>query len=446
MRFDAKTLAARRARLYELLGDDAVLILRAGGQKNRSHDTDYRFRAHSDMLYLTGFEEPDAVAVFRTGAREEGGPFTLFVRPRDPKKEQWDGLRAGVDGAVADYGADQAFELGELDEKLPGLIEDANTLYLELGRDSSFDGKVHRMLRGLRKRRGKPPANPSAIRDPRDVLEPMRLVKSESELVFLRRACEISAEAHRAAMRACKPGMHEFELQALIEFVFARRGCNAPSYNTIVGAGANATILHYIENRDVMKDGEIVLIDAGCEYNFYAGDITRSFPANGKFTPAQRDLYQAVLDAEVAAIAMCTTDHTWLEIHEATVRSLTQSMVDIGLLKGSVDALIENKDYEKYFMHKTGHWLGIDVHDPNPYYAGASAAKVVNGSVQTIEPGLYIPAGDETAPAEMRGIGIRIEDDILATPNGPENLTAACPKAIAEVEAIVGSGYTLSLP
>jgi Xaa-Pro aminopeptidase len=447
MRFDVPTLAARRARLYERMGDDAVMILRAGGPKLRSNDTDYRFRADSDMIYLTGFEEPDAVAVFRPGRKEEdGGPFTLFVRPRDPKKEQWDGRRAGATGAVADYGANRGFDLGDLAEQLPGLLEGANQLYVQLGVDPGFDARLHKILAGLRRRRGKPPANPALLRDPRDLLQAMRLVKADDELAWLRRASEISAEAHTAAMRACRPGMHEYELQALIEYVFARRGAAAPSYNTIVGAGANATILHYVENRDAIGDGDIVLIDAGCEFNFYAGDITRSFPANGKFTPAQRDLYQAVLDAEIMGIGMCTTDHSWLDVHEATVRMLTQSLVDMGLLKGGVDELIANKDYEKYYMHKTGHWIGIDVHDPNPYYAGATAAKIQNGAVQTIEPGLYIPADDESAPAEMRGIGIRIEDDVLATPGGPEVLTASCPKALSEIEALVGSGYTISLP
>ena len=447
MRFDAQTLAARRARLYEQLGDGAVMILRAGAPKMRSHDTDYRFRAHSDMVYLTGFEEPDAVAVFAPGrSAEQGGPFTLFVRPRDPKKEQWDGRRAGAEGAVDLYGADRGYDLAQLDEELPKLLEGASELHIELGRDSAFDAKLHCLLAGLRRRRGKPPANPSVLRDPRDLIQAMRLVKSDDEIAWLRRASEISAEAHTAAMRACRPGMHEYELQALIEYIFARRGATAPSCNTIVGAGANATILHYIENRDPIADGDIVLIDAGCEFNFYAGDITRSFPANGKFTPAQRDLYQAVLDAEIMGIGMCTADNSWLDVHEATVRSLTQAMVDMGLLSGTLDELIETKAYEKYYMHKTGHWIGIDVHDPNPYYAGGHAAKIPNGAVQTIEPGLYIPADDESAPAELRGIGIRIEDDVLATAAGPEVLTKACPKAVSEIEALVGSGYTLTLP
>ena len=384
------------------------------------------------------------MAVFAPGCKD--GPFTLFVRPRDPKREQWDGRRAGVAGALSDYGADRAFELDQIDVELPKILEGSATLHAQLGRDPAFDATLHKMLGALRDRRRKPPANPSVLRDPRDVLHAMRFVKDEDELVWLRRACEISAEAHAAAMRACKPGMYEYELQALIEYVFARRGAAAPSYNTIVGAGANATILHYIENRDPIADGDVVLIDAGCEYNFYAGDITRSFPANGKFTHAQRDLYQAVLDAQVAAIAMCTTDHTWQEIHDATIRRLTVSMTDLGLLAGSVDELIETKAYEKYFMHGTGHWLGVDVHDPNPYYTGLDPRRVENGSVQTIEPGLYVPQDDESAPAELRGVGIRIEDDVLATSAGPAVLTAGVPKAIAEIEALVGSGYTLSLP
>jgi Xaa-Pro aminopeptidase len=261
----------------------------------------------------------------------------------------------------------------------------------------------------------------------------------------MRRSCEIAAEAHLAAMQACKPGMREYELEAVIEFVFRRHGCNAPSYGSIVGSGDNATVLHYTENRGPIVDGDMVLIDAGCEYLYYASDITRSFPANGKFSPAQRDLYQAVLEAEEAAIAMCVTGNTWLQIHEATVRKLTGALVDMGLLRGSVDALIEEKAYTRFYMHKTGHYLGMDVHDVGPYYQGQEPQVLEPGVVQTIEPGIYIQPNDEQVPEEFRGIGIRIEDDVLTTQEGFEVLTGGVPKSVEEIEAVVGTGWSFSL-
>lgn len=436
--------AARRARLMEAIGDGGVAILSSGHEVVRSRDTEYVFRASSDVLYLTGFDEPEAVVVLAPG--HASGPLVMFVRPKDKLKEIWSGRRAGVEGAVDVYGANTAYTLDELDEKLPELLEEATALHISLGSDAGLDAKALGAVRGLRKRRGKPPAGPNTLIELRDTLDAMRLIKDPHELALLRRACAITAEAHVAAMKACAPGMREYQLQALIEHTFVHNGAMAPAYATIVGGGVNATILHYIRNKDVLNAGDVVLIDAGAEYRGYAGDITRTFPVSGRFTPAQRDVYQAVLEAEEAAIAMCVPGTTWLEIHEATIHRLTQSMVDLGLLEGDVDALIEDKKYERFYMHKTGHWLGLDVHDVGSYYQGQASRPLEPGIVQTIEPGLYIEHGAEDIPEAFWGIGVRIEDDVLTTADGFEVLTSGVPKAVDEVEALVGSGYRLELP
>jgi len=433
---------ARRSRLMATIGDDATLIVCSGQEKIRSRDTEYRFRANSDLFYLSGFEEPEAVLVLSPGHDE--GDFTLFVRPKDKKKEIWEGRRAGPEGAISSYGADQAYPLSELDEKLPDLLRKRETLYYQLGADDVFDKKVLGVISSLRRVKKRAPEAPVVLRDPREHLHPMRKIKTASELELLRKACEISAEGHLAAMKACRPGMYEYELQALIEYTFLRKGGQFPAFTTIVGGGDNGTILHYTSNRDQLRDGDLVLIDAGCEFSYYAGDITRTFPVSGKFTPEQRDVYQAVLDAEEAAIAMCTVGETPHDIHQATIRRLTQSMVDIGLLKGTLDQLIEEKAYFDFFMHGTGHWLGIDVHDVGPYYDESGALKLVSGVVQTIEPGLYIGM-DADVPEAFRGIGVRIEDDVLTTETGPVVLTGGVPKSVEALEEVVGSGLTISL-
>lgn len=430
--------AARRARLIENMEEGAVAIFPAGGEKTRSHDTEYRFRPHSDFVYLSGFEEPESILVVAPGRTE--GPFVLFVRPRDEAKEIWNGRRAGVQGAVERFGADSAYPLEELDEVLPGLLKDATSVYFDLGADRDLDRRLLGHVAKLRRQRGRPSAAPTAIRDPRPILHAMRLIKSSEEIALLRRACAITAEAHLKAMKVCKPGLFEYQLQAIIEYIFAKHGAAAPSYGTIVGGGANGAILHYTENLDALVDGQLVLIDAGAEYKYYAGDITRTFPVNGKFTPVQRDLYQAVLEAEKKGVSMCGPGSSVAEIHEETAKLLTQSMVDMGLLKGSVDALLEEKAYAKFYMHRTGHYLGMDVHDVGPYYHSADQPRALSpGMVQTIEPGIYIQPGMEGVSEEFWGIGIRIEDDVLTTENGFEVLTGGVPKEIAELEAVIGT-------
>ncbi len=331
-------------------------------------------------------------------------------------------------------------------DQLQDLLEGAELVYHRLGFDTGFDAKLFAYIAKLRRRAGLPPANPTLIQDVRDLIHPLRLIKAPDEIESMRKVCELTAKAHRSAMQAAQPGMHEYALQAVLEFEFKKAGGLAPSYPCIVGSGDNATILHYNENESVMKDGDLVLIDAGAELNYYAGDITRTFPVNGVFTAAQRDLYEVVLEAEKEAISKCVVGNRFSDVHMCAVRILTQGMVDLGILHGSVDDLLEEGAYKRFYMHKTGHWLGMDVHDSGPYFGDdRDYIKLQPGMIQTVEPGLYIPADAHDVPEAYRGIGIRIEDDILTTEDGFENLTASCPKEVAEIEEIVGTGWSASV-
>jgi Xaa-Pro aminopeptidase len=436
--FSPETFAARRRELMDRIGEDGVAILVANPERTRSNDTNFPYRPSSDILYLCGFREPQTVLVFAPGHAD--GDFTMFVRDRDPEKEQWEGRRAGTDGVVERYGADQAFTVAELDETLPELLEERKHLYYTLGRHAEFDRRLTRWINQLRHRRNKPSGAPGALIDVRDVLHEMRLRKSPEEIELMRRAADITAEAHVLAMKHCRPGIHEYELQALIEYHFRRHGAEFPAYTSIVGAGDNATILHYVENRDVIDADDVVLIDAGAEFGFYAADITRSFPASGAFSAPQRRLYEAVLAAQQAVIDHIAPGVPYDDLQSLAARQLTEAMLDLGLLSGAVDDLVEEKAYKKYYPHNIGHWLGIDVHDVGPYHDTEGSWRPLEPNmVLTIEPGLYVPEADEDAPPEFRGIGIRIEDDILVTDDGCENLTRACPKAIDEIEALVGS-------
>lgn len=436
--FSPETFAARRRDFMERIGPDGVAILVANPESTRSHDTNYPYRPSSDILYLSGFREPQTVLVIAPGHDE--GEFVMFVRDRDPSKEQWEGRRAGPDGAKETYGADAAYTVDEIDEKLPAFLEERERLYYTLGRNGQFDKRVTGYINSLRHRRSKPSGAPGALIDARDILHDMRVRKNPEEIELIRRAVDVTSEAHVLAMKHCRPGINEYELQALIEYHFRKNGAEFPAYTSIVGAGDNATILHYVENRDTIEDGEVVLIDAGCELGFYAADLTRSFPASGKFTPAQRDLYEAVLDCQLAVIDAIAPGLAYNELQDLAVRKLTEAMIDLKLLDGSADELIEEKAYKKYYPHNIGHWLGIDVHDVGPYHDTEGSWRPLEPNmVLTIEPGLYVPEGDEDAPEALRGVGVRIEDDILVTDDGYENLSRACPKAADEVEALVGS-------
>ena len=430
---DSAVFAARRDAVMHAIGPAGVLVVRSLPERLRNGDAMFPFRQHSDVLYLTGFVEPDTTLVLRPGAESER--VVMFVRPRDPEMETWDGRRAGLEGAKARYGADAAYTSHELPTKLWELIANCEELHYGLGIDTQMDLLVADAIARLRKweKKGKRP--PRAVVDPRIALHELRLHKRPEELAALRTASAITSDAHIAAMKLGRPGVHEHELEAVINYTFRRAGGNGPGYTSIVGSGDNATILHYIENSRAIEAGDLVLVDAGCEYDHYTADITRTFPASGTFSPAQRRVYEIVLATQKAAIAMATPGATLDDIHNFCVRSLTQGMIDLGLLAGTVDDRIADSTYKKFYMHGTSHWLGLDVHDAGAYTQGGKPRPLVPGMVITVEPGLYIARDAVDVPDALRGIGIRIEDDIAITAGGNENLTLACPKEIADIEA-----------
>jgi Xaa-Pro aminopeptidase len=422
----------RRERLMGMLGDGAALLLVAPPEVYRNADVHHTYRISSDFYYLTGFTEPESAMLYRPGADR---PYILFVRPRDPDKERWEGRRVGVEGAVERLGADAAYEIEELEDRLPELIATTTDLLYPLGENPEADrilGRAVATLRG-RPRRGRRP--PQRIADPHYSLHELRLRKDADELATLRKAAAITEEAHRAAMALAAPGVNEGELEAIVNYIFRRRGGAGPGYGTIVGAGANATILHYVENDQPLADGDLVLIDAGCELAFYTADITRTFPASGTFSAPQRRVYEVVLKALEEAVALSRSGNTLDTLHARCVEILTEGMVELGLLEGPASARIEDETYKRYYPHQTSHWLGMDVHDVGSYTTAGEPRPLEPGMVLTIEPGLYIPADDEQAPAELRGIGVRIEDNILITDGDPENLTQATPKTIDAIEA-----------
>jgi Xaa-Pro aminopeptidase len=424
--------AERRRRFLASMGSGAVALIQGARRVRRSADTDFPFRQDSDFRYLTGFDHPSAVAVLRT----DGGPeYALFVEPRDPEAETWTGYRPGVEGARSDYGADEAHETGRLLELLPQLVQKARRVYHVLGRDAALDARLVDVLEQmrLRSRLGLEPAE--AVVDPRRILHEMRLRKEPAELDVMRRAAAISAEAHREAARRARDGVFEFELAAVLDYTFRRRGASGPAYESIVGGGRNATILHYVANDQKLVDGELVLIDAGCELEGYASDVTRTYPVGGSFRGPARAVYEVVLEAQLEALAAVRPGATLDDVHTAVLRRLTAGMVDLGLLEGDVDGLVAREAYRPYYMHRTSHWLGLDVHDVGTYAADGRPRPLEPGMVFTVEPGLYVPAHDAKAPAELRGIGVRIEDDVAVTADGHENLTAAIPKHPADVEA-----------
>lgn len=430
--FDPAIYAARRDAYMQSLGPGAVAVVRSLPERLRNGDAHYAFRQHSDLIYLTGFLEPEATLVLRPGAETER--VVMFVRPGDPEAELWDGRRAGIEGAKQRYGADAAYPAAELPARLWELIANRDELHYSLGLDDDMDRLIGAALVKLRKleKRGKRP--PRVVVDPRVGLHELRLHKRPEELAALATAAQISCDAHVLAMGAGRPGVHEHELEALVNHTFRSRGGNGPGYNTIVGAGDNATILHYIDNRSAIGDGDLVLIDAGCEYQHYTADITRTWPASGRFTAPQRRVYDAVLATQKSAIAMARPGITLDDIHNHCVQRLTEAMIELGLLTGKVEDRIADQGYRKYFMHGTSHWLGLDVHDAGAYTRDGKPRPLEPGMVITIEPGLYIAAAASDAPAELRGIGVRIEDDVVITDGGHEVLTAACPKEVEELE------------
>lgn len=426
--------AKRRATLMEKI-TDGVLVLAAPPERRRSNDTFYPYRPGSDLWYLSGFEEPEAVLVLAPNHPEH--QFVMFVRPRDREREIWDGFRFGPEGAVANFGADAAYPIAELEDRLPDLLRDQEKLYFSLGSSPRTEKALKSATRALSASRKKPDRAPHIIQNPRPIIHEMRRVKDGAEIERMGEAARISAAAHVAAMRATRPGVTEFEIQAKIEHVFRQHGASGPAYTSIVAAGANACCLHYVENKDTLVDGELLLVDAGAEYQMYAGDITRTWPVGAAFSGPQRDIYQAVLDVELAAIEDARPGISNHEMQKRAIRRLTQAMVDLGLLCGDIDGLIEQETYKRFYMHGIGHYLGIDVHDVGTYFVDDDEGLAFEpGVVSTIEPGLYIPADDHDVPEHFRGIGVRIEDDVVITNGAPRILTADVPKAIDEIEAL----------
>lgn len=430
--FDPAVYSARRDALMQALGEKSVAIVRSLPERLRNGDAFHRFRQQSDVLYLTGFVEPDTTLVIRPGAEAER--VVMFVRPRDPEMETWDGRRAGVEGAVQKYGADAAYPAAELASRLGELIANFEELHYALGIDDEMDTLVAGTIARLRRTEKKGKRPPRAVIDPRVALHELRVHKRPEELAALRKAGAISCDAHLAAMAAGRPGVFEHELEAVINYTFRKRGSDGPGYAPIVGAGANATILHYVENRCAIADGDLVLVDAGCEVEHYTADITRTWPANGRFTPPQRKVYELVLATQKSAIDLVKPGATLDEVHDHCVKRLTEGMIELGLLNGTADERIEDKAYRKFYMHGTSHWLGLDVHDVGAYTRDGKPRALEAGMVVTIEPGLYIAIDAPDVPDELRGIGVRIEDDIVVAVNGHEVLTAACPKEIEAIE------------
>ena len=428
--------AKRRRQLMRIMGRDSIAILPAASPKHRNNDVEYAYRQDSDFHYLTGFGEPQSVAVVVPG--REGGEYLLFVRERDPARETWDGHRAGPEGATRDYGADDAFPIGDLDDILPGLMENRARVFYTMGVDRDFDQRVVGWVNGLRAqaRHGRHP--PHEIVALEHFLHDMRLYKSRPEIALMQESADIAARAHVRAMQFCRPGYWEYEVMAELIHEFRRANADT-SYHPIVGGGANGCILHYHENNARLRDGDLLLIDAGCEFESYASDITRTFPVNGRYSPEQRALYEVVLEANLAAIAKVKPGNHWNEPHDAAVHALTAGLVNIGLLKGRVPALIKAQAYRDFYMHRTGHWLGLDVHDVGDYKVGDVWRMLEPGMALTIEPGLYVAPGAKGVPKAFQGIGIRIEDDVVVTRDGHKVLTDGVPKSVAEIEALMAA-------
>ncbi len=435
---DKKEFARRRRAVMDEMGPGSIAILPAAPVRSRNRDVDYPYRQDSDFYYLTGYEEPDAVAVLMP--RRKRGEFVLFCRERDPEMELWNGARSGLEGACADFGADDAFPIGDIDDILPGLLENQSRVYYAMGYYSDFDQRMIGWVNRVRTRSKAGVSSPAEFVALDNVLHEMRLVKSKAEVRSMSRAMEISSKAHLRAMSSCRPGMSEFEIEAELNYEFMRGGSRRAAYPSIVAGGANACVLHYTENRDTLRDGELLLIDAGAEFDYYAADITRTFPVNGRFSKAQRAIYELVLEAQQAAIEQVYPGNHWNAPHEAAVQVLAEGMVALGLIKGRASTVIKKGRYRKFYVHRTGHWLGMDVHDVGDYKIGGEWRVLEPGMVMTVEPGLYVAAGDKQVARKWWNIGIRIEDDVLVTRDGNKVLTAAVPKAIDDIEAIVGQG------
>lgn len=437
---ESKEFAHRRKHLLQMMGENSIAILPTADIYYRNRDVAFPFRADSDFYYLTGFPEPEAVAAFIPGRSQ--GEYLLFCREQNPEKETWEGRRAGTHGACEDYGADDAFPITDMDDILPGLLEDKARVYYAMGYYPAFDQHMVSWVNQIRQASRGGKRSPGEFIALDHLLHEMRLIKSAQEIKLMREAARISAEAHRRAMQLCHPRLMEYQIEAEYLHYFLNQGCRASAYPPIVGSGSNACVLHYTENSARLKRGDLLLVDAGAEYDYYAADITRTFPVSGRFSPAQRAIYELVLEAQLAAIAKVRPGNHWNEPHEAVVEVLTEGLVALGLLTGRVSTLIKKEHYRRFFMHRTGHWLGMDVHDVGNYKVDGEWRVFEPGMALTVEPGLYIPAGNAEAAKKWWNIGIRIEDDVLVTRKGCEVLSAAAPKTVAEIEALMAAAQS----
>jgi Xaa-Pro aminopeptidase len=427
--------AKRRNTLMRMVGEDGIAIMPSAPVRTRSRDVEYRFRQDSDFYYLTGFGEPDAVAILAPG--RDNAEYVLFCRERDRKKEQWDGYRAGPDGAVDRYGADDAFPIDDIDDILPGILETRSRVYYTMGAYSDFDHRLTEWVKSLKNRESSGVHTPHEFVALDHVLHDMRLYKSRAEISAMRKAAGIAVKAHSRAMRCIRPGLFEYEVEAEYIHEFRRHDATI-SYYPIVGTGKNACTLHYIDNNAELREGDLLLVDAGCEYDYYASDITRTIPVSGRFTPEQRAVYEIVLEAQLAAIEKTVKGNHWNDPHDAAVRVITKGLRKLGLLDGTVSRLIKDQAYREFFMHRTGHWLGMDVHDVGDYKVGDEWRLLEPGMVTTVEPGIYLSASRHI-PARFRNIGVRIEDDVAVTSKGPDVLSKGLVKDPDEVERLMAA-------
>lgn len=433
---ESREFARRRKQLMRIVGSDGICIVPAAPERVRNNDSHYPYRQDSDFHYLTGFAEPEAVLALIPG--REHGEAILFCRERDLEREAWDGARAGQEGAVRDYGMDDAFPIADIDDILPGMLEGRSRVYYHFGRDTEFDVQLIGWVNRVRARVRQGARAPHEFVALGHILHDLRLFKTRDELRVMRKAAQIAATAHVRAMRAVRPGMNEHEIEAELLHEFRRRGA-VPSYEPIVGGGANGCVLHYRANNAPLRDGDLLLVDAGAEYECYASDITRTYPVNGRFSPEQRALYELVLAAQEAAIEQVRPGKPFGAYHDAAVRTLTAGLIKLGLLKGGLDKNIREHTYRKYYMHKTGHWLGLDVHDVGDYRVDGQFRELEPGMVVTVEPGLYIAPNAKGVAAKWRGIGIRIEDDVVVTKGDPEVITTAVPNDPDAIEALMAA-------
>ena len=425
----------RRKALMQQVGESNIALIASASHQTRNRDVEYPFRQDSDFYYLTGFSEANALAVFIPG--REQGEYILFCQEFDEKKALWEGAHAGLEGATAHYDADDSFPIDDIGDILPGMLENKHKVYYPMGRDGDLDHQILEWINFLKRQSRNGISAPGELVSLEHLLHEMRLFKSTAELKLMRKAAEVSCQAHTRAMQCCKAGMYEYQMESEIIHEFMQQGLRFVAYPSIVAGGKNACVLHYVENKDKLKKGDLLLIDAGVECDHYASDITRTFPVSGKFSMAQKKLYQLVLDAQYAALEQIKPGIAWNKAHDASVKVITQGLVELGLLKGRVSKLIKDEKYKQFYMHRIGHWLGMDVHDVGDYKLDDEWRLLEPGMVLTIEPGIYIPADCTTVETKWRGIGIRIEDDVLVTEQGHEVLTQNLVKEIDEIENLM---------